>query len=85
MQREWVLSLRDQCEAAGVPYFFKQWGGVRKSEAGRELDGRTHDAIPLRAVSPVMGPAERRRASEEVLAPYRAPEAVEQPGLFAGL
>jgi protein gp37 len=85
MERDWVLSLRDQCEAAGVAFFFKQWGGVRKSEAGRELDGRTSDAIPLRVTSPIMGPAERRRASEEVLAPYRAPEVVEQPGPFAGL
>lgn len=43
----WVRGLRDQCAAAGVPFFFKQWGGVRKSAAGRELDGRTHDDQPL--------------------------------------
>jgi protein gp37 len=43
---EWVRSIRDQCLSAEVPFFFKQWGGVRKSEAGRELDGRTHDAMP---------------------------------------
>lgn len=48
MNRSWVRSIRDQCEAASVPFFFKQWGGVRKSEAGRLLDGRTHDAFPLR-------------------------------------
>ena len=46
MKAEWVRSIRDQCQDAGVPYFFKQWGGVRKSEAGRELDGRTYDACP---------------------------------------
>lgn len=46
MQREWVVSLREQCEAANIPFFFKQWGGVRKKKAGRELDGRTHDAVP---------------------------------------
>src|SRR5262245_8210151 len=34
MREEWVLSLRDQCERAGVTFFFKQWGGVRKSAAG---------------------------------------------------
>jgi protein gp37 len=47
MQVEWARSLRDQCAAAGVPFFFKQWGGVRKKLAGRELDGRTWDERPL--------------------------------------
>lgn len=46
MKREWVTSIRDQCAEAGVPFFFKQWGGVRKKIAGRELDGRTHDELP---------------------------------------
>jgi protein gp37 len=43
---EWVRSLRDRCRAAGVDFFFKQWGGVRKSATGRELDGRTYDDQP---------------------------------------
>jgi len=42
----WVRSLRDQCEAADVRFFFKQWGGVVKSRSGRELDGLTHDEMP---------------------------------------
>src|SRR5262249_27264438 len=46
MQREWVVSIRDQCKLAKVPFFFKQWGGVRKSEYGRHLDGRTFDEMP---------------------------------------
>jgi protein gp37 len=46
MQREWVESLRDQCAAAGVPFFFKQWGGVQKKKAGRLLGGRTYDERP---------------------------------------
>jgi len=46
LKREWVISIRDQCHAAGVPFFFKQWGGVRKKLAGRELDGRTYDEFP---------------------------------------
>jgi protein gp37 len=80
MAPQWATSLRDQCEAAGVPFFFKQWGEyaptgyvviggtskgtllvgepvddlghrvelarVGKKNAGRELDGRTHDAFP---------------------------------------
>ena len=37
MKEEWVLSIREQCEAANVPFFFKQWGGVRKKTAGRTL------------------------------------------------
>ncbi len=45
----WVRAVRDQCAAAGVPFFFKQWGGVRKSRAGRLLDDRTHDDIPAHA------------------------------------
>lgn len=46
MADEWVRDLRDQCLAAGVPFFFKQWGGKNKKKAGRLLDGRTHDAMP---------------------------------------
>ncbi len=42
----WVTSVRDQCRAASVPFFFKQWGGKRKKQAGRLLDGRTYDEFP---------------------------------------
>lgn len=42
---EWVRSLRNQCQSARVPFFFKQWGGVCK-ELGRDLDGRTWDEFP---------------------------------------
>jgi hypothetical protein len=47
MKAEWVMSIRDQCEHAGVAFFFKQWGGVRKKAAGRLLEGRTYDEFPL--------------------------------------
>jgi protein gp37 len=46
LHADWVRSLRDQCADAGIAFFFKQWGGVRKSLTGRTLDGRTHDDIP---------------------------------------
>lgn len=46
MNPAWVIDIRDQCSAAGVPFFFKQWGGVRKKQAGRLLDGRTWDEMP---------------------------------------
>lgn len=47
MNSAWVTKLRDQCLRAGVPFFFKQWGGVRKNATGRTLDGRTWDQMPL--------------------------------------
>lgn len=53
MRADWARSIRDQCQAAGVPFFFKQWGahneaGVRvgKGKAGRELDGQSWDGLP---------------------------------------
>lgn len=45
----WVREVRDACLAARVPFFFKQWGGVRKKRAGRVLDGRTWDEMPTGA------------------------------------
>ena len=42
----WVRSIRDQCIQANVPFFFKQWGGVRKHTTGRLLDRRTWDEVP---------------------------------------
>jgi protein gp37 len=47
MRKEWVTSIFRQCRAARVPFFFKQWGGVRKDLTGRELDGRTYDEMPV--------------------------------------
>ena len=43
---EWVREIRDQCVAAGVPFFFKQWGGFRPKSGGRELDGRIWNEFP---------------------------------------
>jgi protein gp37 len=54
MKKEWVVSVRDQCKREGVPFFFKQWGGVRKKAAGRKLDGKTHDEFPQRVHNPVL-------------------------------
>jgi len=53
MKKEWVVSIRRQCEAYHVPFFFKQWGGVRKKKNGRKLEGRTYDEYPLRVVTSV--------------------------------
>jgi len=53
MKREWVVSIRKQCRDQRVPFFFKQWGGVRKAKNGRLLDGRTYDEYPERVLRPV--------------------------------
>ncbi len=54
MNEDWVLSIREQCRAADVAFFFKQWGGVRKKAAGRSLQGRTYEAIPKRVANPTL-------------------------------
>jgi len=46
MAPEWVGDIRDQCQEADVPFFFKQWGGFNKKKNGRLLDGRTWDQLP---------------------------------------
>jgi protein gp37 len=66
MHRDWVVALRDRCAAARVPFFFKQWGGTRKSKAGRELDGRTYDELPPRVEMPVAENAIRLAAIVEM-------------------
>jgi protein gp37 len=47
MNADWVRSIKLQCKKSKTAFFFKQWGGVRKSEAGRVLDGSTYDALPV--------------------------------------
>jgi len=46
LAEEWVLAIRDQCRAAKVPFFFKQWGGVQKKKNGRSLRGELYDEFP---------------------------------------
>ena len=47
MNPEWVRSIREQCIIAGTPFFFKQWGGFKKSQNGRLLDGKVWDEMPV--------------------------------------
>lgn len=47
MREEWVVEIRDQCARAGVPFFFKQWGGTNKKATGRLLEGRTWEEMPV--------------------------------------
>lgn len=54
MREEWVAEIREICLKEHCPFFFKQWGGVRKKKAGRELQGRTWEQMPrqTRKVAP---------------------------------
>jgi len=71
MKKEWVISLRDQCKRSNIPFFFKQWGGVRKSAAGRKLDGRTYDELPPIAKYPVLDANECLTLAETIEAPFK--------------
>lgn len=55
MREQWVLDIRDQCESARVPFFFKQWGGVNKKKAGRMLDGQLYNQMPARFQPSLVG------------------------------
>lgn len=68
LDESWVLEIQEQCHYAGVPFFFKQWGGRFKSRTGRELRGRTYDEIPQRVTRDLMEPEALRRAIAEVKA-----------------
>jgi len=62
MDGEWVRDIRTQCQSAKVAFFFKQWGGVHKAQAGRKLDKRTYDEFPERRQNPVPDLEFRRNA-----------------------
>lgn len=70
MKKEWVLSIRDQCRRSAVPFFFKQWGGVRKSVTGRRLEGKTYDEFPKRTKHPVMRPEECALEARKIESSY---------------
>lgn len=57
MLAEWARALRDQCNAAKVPFFFEQWGGLRPKSGGRLLDGREWSQWPKTQVNngPIVG------------------------------
>jgi protein gp37 len=65
MKKEWVISIRRQCRDQRVPFFFKQWGGVRKKQNGRLLDNRTYDEYPKRVSRPIPERAECIASAEE--------------------
>ncbi len=70
MEPAWVRALQRQCKQANVPFFFKQWGGVRKKENGRKLNGRTYDQFPERIVGTALDLAARRALAWEIETTY---------------
>jgi protein gp37 len=74
MKEDWVLRLRDQCQHSRIPFFFKQWGGVRKGATGRRLAGRTYDEFPRRVRNPVLSVADSAVAAEEIKAQWTSPD-----------
>jgi protein gp37 len=59
MHKAWVENILRLCRGEKVPFFFKQWGGVRKSKAGRRLHNRTYDEMPERRNLPI--PSKEKR------------------------
>lgn len=69
MDEAWVQSLRKQCRKANTHFFFKQWGGVRKRETGRTLNGRTYDEMPARLTPVSEGRDSRTRRTTATATP----------------
>jgi protein gp37 len=84
MKKDWVVSVRDQCRVVGVPFFFKQWGGVRKSASGRKLNGRTYDEFPRRFQYPVLAADDCFSLATSLEAPFKRTDLVEclAPGVL---
>jgi protein gp37 len=66
LEKDWVVSLRDQCRRQNIPFFFKQWGGVRKGKTGRHLDGQTYDQRPPQSTHPIASAATRKALVAEL-------------------
>lgn len=66
MQAEWVEAIREQCEKQGAKFFFKQWGGVQKGRAGRQLNGRTYDDMPAKTSFGIPAKSERDGLAREL-------------------
>jgi protein gp37 len=67
IEESWILSIMEQCKQANVPFFFKQWGGVRKSRAGRLLQGRTYDQFPTIQSHPIPNRTQRESRMAHLL------------------
>lgn len=70
MNKSWVEEIRRECRRRKVPFFFKQWGGVRKSETGRELNGRTFDEMPRVDEKQIPDAKDRKAMFSKILASW---------------
>lgn len=77
MRAEWVENVQRACQAQGVLFFFKQWGGTQKSKTGRTFQGRIYDDMPVRIAAP-MPPRKERLAAAK---PHELKAAAWQSGL----
>jgi protein gp37 len=68
MHADWVRDIRARCQRSNVAFFFKQWGGVRKAQAGRKLDQRTYNEFPERQRNPVPDSEFRKNELERLRA-----------------
>jgi protein gp37 len=71
MAKSWALSLLQQCRSNNVPFFFKQWGGVQKKKAGRELEGKTYDEFPMVQEEFIPDKLRRRQLADDMEAELR--------------
>jgi protein gp37 len=76
MKEEWVRNLLHRCRQYKVPFFFKQWGGVQKKKAGRELKGRTYDEFPFTAGETIPDRVVRRQLASNLEAQFKEHEAL---------
>ncbi len=79
MRYEWVESIRLQCVKAGVPFFFKQWGGYPKGKSGRQFNGRVYDEMPRTAAARMPDKTEKNRIALGVLG-ERMPDLSQKAG-----
>jgi len=79
IRREWVESIRRQCRASRIPFFFKQWGGAQKKRHGRKLNGRTYDELPRRAEQPVASKARRLELARDLAHVFQSDEGLNAP------
>ena len=68
MKPEWATSIRDQCQNANIPFYFKQWGGRTAQATGRELEGHVWNETPVietHTPTVLASPAITRSANQE--------------------
>ncbi len=71
MNPAWVAEIQRQCRESSIPFFFKQWGGAKKSLTGRELNGRTFDEMPPLNRGRILPSAERKLLAAAFAAEWR--------------